>query len=226
MDATETTAASTNGRLIVEECDPVDNLKVVEETDRHLNGSPTPSEQSYVDFDPVNNEYVDDLDSYTIEQNCAYMSNTDINDQPPDYLEVITTQQNSAYSIEASNVYCVADSVVAGHENGELYEAIPEEGELYEVLPEGGERYDYVLPVLPERREPTGVVSQRGEQNNAVQEREEDAKKKVTPPAQGLCSFWQGRVEVTIRIIILMVSPVLLLYRGNQHAVAVIEVAS
>ena len=184
MDATETTAASVNGQLIEEEYDQVDNFKVVKETDRHLSGSPTPSEQSYVDFDPADNEYVvNDLDSCSIEQNCAYISNTGINDQPPDYLEVIT-QQNSDYSIEASNVYCVADPAVAGHENGELYE----------VLPEMGER--------------TQIVPQRREQNNVVQKRAKNTMKKVPP--RGLCSFWQGRVEVAIRIIILMVSPCIL----------------
>ncbi len=98
MDATETTettAASANGLLIVEEYDQVDNLKVVRETG---SGSPAPSEQAYVDFDPVDNEYVvNDLHSCSIEQNCAYVSNTGTNDQPPDYLEVITVQQNSAY---------------------------------------------------------------------------------------------------------------------------------
>ncbi len=188
MDATETTAASANGLLIVEEYDQVDNLKVVRETG---SGSPAPSEQSYVDFDPVDNEYVVyDLDSCSNEQNCAYVSNTGTNDQPPDYLEVITVQQNSAYNIEATNV--MADSA----ENDELYEVLPEEGELYEYV-----------PVLPER-EHTGIVPERRELYNVVHE-SEDAKKNVTHQAnKPLCSFWQGRVEVAIRIIILIVSPV------------------
>ncbi len=188
MDATETTAASANVLIIVEEYDQVDNLKVFRETG---SGSPAPSEQSYVDFDPVDNEYVvNDLDSCSNEQGT--------NDQPSDYLEVITVQQNSAYNIEATNV--MADSA--------------ENDELYEVLPEGGELYEYV-PVLPER-EHTGIVPERRELYNVVQE-SEDAKKNVTPQAnKPLCSFWQGRVEVAIRIIILIVSPVLYVqYKGR-----------
>ncbi len=124
------------------------------------------------------------MDSCSIEQNCAYVSNTCTNDQPPDYLEVITVQQNSAYSIEATNVYNMADSA----ENDELYEVLPEGGELYEVLPEGGERYDCV-PVLPER-EHTGIVPERRELYNVVHEREEDGKKNVAPQGnKPFCSF-------------------------------------